>query len=100
MDRASEAAVSCFVPGRSAPPPATRAAGRRGSDLDDRWRLWGLGEARTGPDRHAPRLDLDDLVLRVGDALVVHAQQLMDERLADSLHVAQDQVALVELAVG
>ena len=37
-----------------------------------------------GPPRRAPRLELDDLVLRVGDPLVVHAEELRDERLAGS----------------
>ena len=50
--------------------------------------------------RPRARLELDDRVLRVGDARVVHPEQLADERLADQLEVAQRQVAFVELAVG
>ncbi len=59
----------------------------------------GGGGSGAGADGVAARLELDDLVLRVGDPLVVHAQELGHERLADPLEVAERQVALVELAV-
>src|SRR3712207_9135447 len=39
----------------------------------------------------AARLDLDDLVLRVLDAAVVHAEQLGNERLADQLEVRSEE---------
>ena len=73
---------------------------RQGLDAVDRLtgvtRRWPIASAAR---RGAPRLELDDLVLRVGDPRVVHAEQLLDERLPDLLEVAQREVALVELAV-
>src|SRR3989304_8035368 len=45
------------------------------------------------------RLGLDDLVLGILDALVIHPEELLHEGLADLLEVAQGEVGLVELAV-
>src|SRR5947208_17076635 len=43
----------------------------------------------------APRLELHDLVLRVGNALMVHTEELRDEGLLRPADVAESQVALV-----
>src|SRR5438046_10675123 len=45
-------------------------------------------------------LDAGDAVLRVRDALVVHAEEELAERVLDALDVAEGEVALVELSVG
>ena len=77
-----------------------RHGGRRRSPGSRRRAAPTLGpRRRRRRRRRAARLELDDLVLRVGDPGVVHPEQLADERLADALEVAQGQVALVELAV-
>src|SRR5579862_5587736 len=69
------------------------SAGRRASAPP------GAPGGRTAARCGAPRFELDDLVLRVGDPLVVHPEELLDEGLLDRLEVAQREVALVELAV-
>src|SRR4029078_13416576 len=53
-----------------------------------------------GCPRTTPRLELDHGVLRIRDALVVHAEQLLHDCLLDLLDVAEGQVAFVELPVG
>src|SRR3989440_8550924 len=45
-------------------------------------------------------LDAGDAVLGVRDALVVHAEEELAERVLDALDVAEGEVALVELSVG
>ena len=69
------------------PPPALHDAARDVSPA---------GAASRGDP---PRLQLHDGVLRVRDPGVVHAQELLHERVPDALEVAQRQVALVELTV-
>src|ERR1700716_1063547 len=68
----------------------------------------------SGPDRWAPRRrwrcasrlaarggrDAGDAVLGIRDALVVHAEEQLAERVLDSLDVAEREIALVELPVG
>src|SRR5947207_11233409 len=58
-----------------------------------RWRCASDLAARGG-------LDAGDAVLRVRDALVVHAKEELAERVLDALDVAEREVALVELSVG
>src|ERR687887_317379 len=77
--------------GHSTHGPESVLAAERGDGLSS-------GGGAAAP-RRSPRLELDDLALRVGDPGVIHAEQLADERLADALEVAQGQIALVELAI-
>src|SRR6266550_5044372 len=58
-----------------------------------RWRCaWDLA-ARGG-------LDAGDAVLGVRDALVIHAEEELAERVLDALDIAEGEVAFVELSVG
>src|SRR5438445_12607749 len=58
-----------------------------------RWRCASGLAARGG-------LDAGDAVLRVRDALVVHAEEELAEGVLDALDIAEREVALVELSVG
>ena len=50
--------------------------------------------------RRAPCFEFDDLALRVGDSLVIHPEQLLDEGLLDQIEIAKREVAFVELPIG
>ena len=103
VERARDEPREAGVPATSATPPTTDVdpplADRSVGHAHERGRASAGATPALAAGRGAPRLELDDLVLRVRDPLVVHAQQLRHERLADPLDVAQRQVALVELAV-
>src|SRR2546427_2273611 len=58
-----------------------------------RWRCASSLAARGG-------LDAGDAVLGIRDALVVHAEEELAERVLDALDIAEGKVAFVELSVG